>query len=462
MKKVTSPFYEKVDILIKGGTALTLCTNDEIIEDCAFGIKDDNIVGIFKIEREKDLYIKAKEVIDAKGCLIMPGLINAHTHAAMVCFRGLADDLPLTDWLNNYIFPAESLNVNEELVYYGTMLACAEMIKSGTTTFCDGYFFENQAFHAVKESGMRAILAQGVIDFPTPDVKNPEKNVKNAENYLMAHKKDCLISPAVFCHSIYTCSSQTLKESKELSKKHNVFFLIHLSETQGEVQQIREKYGDSPVNYLKKLGVLDENLIANHCIYLEDDEIDILKEYGVKIVHNPESNMKLASGVAPVPDFISKGIPVGLGTDGAASNNNLDMFQEMDTTAKLHKVIRGDPTVINARQVVEMATTGSAEVLGLNKKIGTLEVGKKADIIIVDMNKPHLTPLFNIYSHLVYCVNGTDVKTAIINGKLVLKDRKLKTIDEGCIMEQVRRISLRVKTSLNDMNSDVDFNIKKS
>jgi 5-methylthioadenosine/S-adenosylhomocysteine deaminase len=462
MKKVTSPFNEKVDILIEGGTALTLCANHEIIEDCAIGIKDDTIVGIFKIERGKDLYTKAKEVIDAKGCLIMPGLINAHTHAAMVCFRGLADDLPLMDWLNNYIFPAESLNVNEELVYYGTMLACAEMIKSGTTTFCDGYFFENQAFHAVKKAGMRAILAQGVIDFPTPDVKNPEKNVKNAENYLMAHKKDYLISPAVFCHSIYTCSSQTLKKSKELSEKHDVFFIIHLSETQGEVQQIREKYGDSPVNYLKELGVLDENLIANHCVYMEDYEIDILKEHGVKIVHNPESNMKLASGVAPVPDFISKGIPVGLGTDGATSNNNLDMFQEMDTTAKLHKVIRGDPTVINARQVVEMATIGSAEVLGLNQKIGTLEVGKKADIIIIDMNQPHLTPLFNIYSHLVYCVNGADVKTVIINGKLVLKDRKLKTIDEGSIMEEVRRISLRVKTGLNYTNSDIDFNIEKS
>ncbi|MDY6853482.1 MAG: amidohydrolase [Thermodesulfobacteriota bacterium] len=462
MKKVTSHFNEKVDVLIKGGTALTLCTNHKKIEDCAIGIKEDTIVGIFRLEKGKDLSIEAKEVIDAKGCVVMPGLINAHTHAAMVCFRGLADDLPLMDWLHNHIFPAESLNVNEELVYYGTMLACAEMIKSGTTTFCDGYFFEDQAFQAVKEAGMRAILAQGVIDFPTPDVKNPEENVKNAENYIIRHKKNNLISPAVFCHSLYTCSSQTLKESKELSKKHNVFFLIHLSETLGEVQQIREKYGISPVNYLKKLGVLDENLIANHCVYLEDNEIDILKEYGVKIIHNPESNMKLASGVAPVPDFISRGIPVGLGTDGGASNNNLDMFQEMDTTAKLHKVIRGNPTIMNARQVVKMATRGSAKVLGLSQKVGTIEVGKKADIIIIDMNQPHLTPLFNIYSHLVYCVNGSDVKTVIINGKLILKDRKLTTIDEGRIMEQVRRFALKAKTSLNKMNSGIDFNTKKS
>ena len=461
MKKVTSPFNEKIDILIKGGTALTLCANHEIIEDCAIGIKDDSIVGIFKIAPGKDLSIEAKEVIDAKGCVVMPGLINAHTHAAMVCFRGMADDLPLMDWLNNYIFPAESLNVNEELVYYGTMLACAEMIRSGTTTFCDGYLFENQAFHAVKEAGMRAVLAQGIIDFPTPDVKNPEKNVKNAENYIIRYKKNKLISPAVFCHSLYTCSTQTLKESKELSKEHNVFLLIHLSETQGEVHQIREKYGASPVNYLKDLGILDENLIANHCVYLEDYEIDILKDHGVKIVHNPESNMKLASGVAPVPDFISKGIPVGLGTDGGASNNDLDMFQEMDTAAKLHKVIRGNPTIMNARQVVEMATQGSAEVLGLSQKVGTLEVGKKADIIIIDMNQPHLTPLFNMYSHLVYCVNGADVKTVIINGKLILKDRKLKTIDQGKIMEHVRRIALKAKTSLNNMNSDIDFNINK-
>ncbi|MFH1626153.1 MAG: amidohydrolase [Pseudomonadota bacterium] len=437
----------EVDLLVRGGTALTLHPENEIIEDCIIAINGDRIAALGKREEFGDFF-RGGGVVDAKGCIIMPGLVNAHTHAAMVCFRGLADDLPLMDWLNKYIFPAESLNVDKELVYHGTLLACAEMIKSGTTTFCDGYFFEDQAFKAVREAGMRAILAEGIVDFPTPDVKDPASNIQNAEDFLKAHPRDSVLSPALFCHAVYTCSRQTLEKARDLADKYEVLHLIHLSETQSEVDETREKYGMTPVYYLKELGILDSNLIAAHCVCLTDDEMDILKEHGVKVVHNPESNMKLASGVAPVPELISKGVCVGLGTDGCASNNNLDMFQEMDTAAKLHKVQKRDPTVMNARQVVEMATIGSSRVLGLDDKIGTLEVGKKADLIVIDMNKPHLTPLYNIYSHLVYAVNGADVTTAIINGKLVMKDRRLLTIDEENVMGEVRRIASRVKRSL--------------
>ena len=440
--------HREVDILIKGGTALTLSSERDTIEDCCIAVKDDRITFIGDAPNGKTPF-QAKEIIPAQGCVIMPGLINAHTHAAMVCFRGLADDLPLMDWLKNYIFPAESLNVDEDLVYYGTLLACVEMIKSGTTTFCDGYFFENQAVQAVKEAGMRAVLAQGIIDLPTPDVKDPELNLQIAEEFLLSNADHPIILPALFCHAAYTCSSQTLKQVKELTLNHGAPYLIHLSESKGEVEQIKNEYGMTPVYYLKDIGVLDRNLIADHCVCLTDDEMDILKECEVKVVHNPESNMKMASGIAPIPELMSRGIPVGLGTDGCASNNNLDMFQEMDTAAKIHKVSKEDPTIMNAKEVVELATIGSASVLGLDHDTGTLEVGKKADIIIINMNKPHLTPLYSIYSHLVYAVSGADVATTIINGKLIMKDRKVLTIDEESVKREVRRIAVKIKKSLN-------------
>jgi len=447
-KEYTDTSDREVDILIRGGTTLTLRAEEEIIEDSVIAIKGNRIAALGKGERLRRLF-KENEFIDARGCVIMPGLVNAHTHAAMVCFRGLADDLPLMDWLNKYIFPAESKNVDKELVYFGTLLACAEMIKSGTTAFCDGYFFEGEAFQAVRETGMRGVLAQGIIDFPTPDVKDPDRNLQVAEDFLEAHSGSSLISPALFCHATYTCSSETLRRVKELTSRYNTPYLIHLSESESEVKDVMEKCGKTPVHYLRELDILDNNLIAGHCVCLTEDEMDLLAQYGVKVAHNPESNMKLASGVAPIPELLSRGVSVGLGTDGCASNNNLDMFQEMDTAAKLHKVSRGDPTVMNAREVVEMATIGSAGVLGLDHKVGTLETGKKADLIIIDMNKPHLTPLYNIFSHLVYAVNGADVTTVIINGKLVMKDRILLTIDEEKVIGEVRRIGLRIKKNLD-------------
>ena len=437
----------KVDFLIYGDTILTMVPGREIINNGVIAIKDDLIVFIDK-EDSLEKSFNAEETITANKSLIMPGLINSHTHAAMTCFRGIADDLPLMEWLNEYIFPVES-KADGELVYYGSLLACAEMILSGTTTFCDMYLFEDKVAEAAKLTGIRAVVGEVLFDFPSPNVKSHKEGLEYTEWLINKWIRDPLITPAVEPHAVYTCSPEFLMDTKRLSDKYGVPLIIHLSESESEVKEVKKKYGKSPVCLLDSIGFLGKNLIADHCVCLTEDEMDILKEHGVKVAHNPESNMKLASGVAPIPELMSRGIAVGLGTDGCASNNNLDMFQEMDTAAKIHKVYRRDPTVMNAKEVVEMATIGSARVLGLNDKVGTLEVGKKADLIIIDMDKPHLTPLYNIYSHLVYAVNGADVTTAIINGKLVMKDRRLLTIDEHEVMERVRQIALRVKGGLD-------------
>ncbi|MDY7031584.1 MAG: amidohydrolase [Thermodesulfobacteriota bacterium] len=438
------------DLLIYGDTILTMVPGKEIIHNGTIAVKDDLIVYIGDDNPHK-VPFNAKEEIKADGGLVMPGMVNAHTHASMVCFRGMADDLPLMEWLNKYIFPAES-KADGDLVFHGALLACNEMILSGTTTFCDMYLFEDEVAKAAKRAGMRAVVGEVLFDFPSPNVKSHKEGLEYTEWLINKWKGDPLITPAVEPHAVYTCSPDFLLATKELSCKYNVPLITHLSESEGEVKEVKDKYGKSPVHLLKSIGFLGENLIADHCVCLTDDEMDALKEFGVKVAHNPESNMKLASGTAPIPELMSRGVPVGLGTDGCASNNNLDMFQEMDTTAKLHKVMRADPTVMNAKEVVEMATIGSAKVLGLDDTIGTLEEGKKADIIIIDMNKPHLTPLYNVYSHLVYTVNGADVETVIINGTLVMKDRKVLTIDQDDAMKNVREIAGKFKQNMRGNN----------
>ncbi len=434
---------KEADLVISGGTILTLGPKN-IIEEGMVAIQDGDIVGLGKINELKNSF-RAKERLDARDCLIMPGLINSHTHASMVCFRGLADDLPLKEWLTNYIFPAES-RMDENLVYRGAMLACAEMIRSGTTTFCDMYLFEDMVARAAKEAGMRAVVGEVLYDaFDSPNGKSPEANIEYGEWLIEKWKGDTLITPAVEPHATYTCSPDFLLKTKALSEKHGVSLIIHLSESKDEVEGIKKQYGKTPVYHLESLGLLDSNLIADHCVCLSNGEIDTLARYGVKVAHNPESNMKLAAGVAPVPEMISRGIVVGLGTDGPASNNNLDMFQEMDMAAKLQKVFKADPAVMNAKEVVEMATIKGAELLGLQDQIGSLEEGKKADLIVIDLNSPHLIPLYNIYSHLVYAVSGSDVRDTVINGKLVMKNRNLLTLDEEEVMAKVNEIAKGIK-----------------
>jgi 5-methylthioadenosine/S-adenosylhomocysteine deaminase len=377
----------------------------------------------------------------------MPGLVNAHTHAAMSLFRGLADDLPLKTWLENHIFPAEKRWVNEEFVYWGTLLSIAEMIRSGTTTFADGYFFEEQAALAVQQSGMRAFLGQGIMDFPTPDSPSPEETLKRFEAFIQNHSGSSLIHPCLFPHSVYTCSPDLLRRCRDFADRYGIPIIIHLAETKNEVDEVLKNYGETPINHMENLRLLLPSLIACHCVRLTESEMDLLARRGVKVVHNPESNMKLASGVAPIPELLARGVAVGLGTDGCASNNNLDLFQEMDSTAKLHKVHRLDPTLMPAHVVLEMATLGGGKVLGMEKEIGSLEMGKKADIIILDLHRPHLQPIYNIVSNLVYSATGADVRDVIIDGKLVMQDRKLLTIDEETLLQKVEEWEAKIAGS---------------
>lgn len=430
------------DILITGGTLMTMSAGMEIIEDSIIGIKDGLIVKISPKKDSSSNAFTAKEKIDASGCIVMPGLVNTHTHLPMVCFRGMADDLPLMKWLNEHIFPAEARFVNKKMVYDGATLAMAEMILSGTTTFCDGYFFEDAITEAVSIAGMRAVVSQGFSDFIMPDKSSFEKMMAAAKRFVTRWQPHApMITPAYFCHSPYTCSPETLVRVKEAAREADILYLMHLLENKDEIDTILTRYGKKPVQHLLDLGVLDAQTVAVHCNWLTKEDIAVFADLGVKVSHNPESSMKLAAGVAPVPDMLRHGIAVAIGTDGCASNNDLDMFREMDTAAKIHKVTLRDPTVMSAETVLKMATISGAKVLGLDKLIGSIETGKQADIILVDMNQPHLTPLYNCYSQLVYAARGADVKTSIINGRIVMKDRQLRTIDLPTAMENVRKIA---------------------
>jgi 5-methylthioadenosine/S-adenosylhomocysteine deaminase len=397
-------------------------------------IRNDRIVDAGKAQDLEQKY-RAKKVFNFSHHLIMPGLVNAHTHAAMTLFRGLADDLPLMEWLQGYIFPAES-KLSADLVYTGTQIACLEMLLSGTTTFCDMYLFEKSAAQAARDMKMRAVVGEVLYDFPSPNYGHIEAGFRYTEELIQQWQGDPLIYPAVEPHSPYTCSPELLQKSKKIAEKYNVSFIIHLAETRQEVQIIQDQYGKNPVAHLKALGVLDHQVLADHCIWLAEQDMESFRELKVRVAHMPESNMKLASGVAPIPRLLQKGITVGLGTDGCASNNNLDLFQEMDMAAKLHKVFSGDPTVMDAKTVLEMATIGGAKAIGLESEIGSLEAGKKADLIVIDLNKPHLVPLYNIYSHLVYAARGSDVDSVWINGELLVQDRLPIAADMEKILSQ--------------------------
>jgi len=431
----------KYNIVIHNGTVITMNSDVNIIENGIVCIKNSKLAIIEPRENHSQLP-EAEKTIDAHGGIIMPGLVNTHTHLPMALFRGLADDLPLSKWLNEYIFPAEANHIDPENVRLGALLSGAEMLLSGTTTCCDGYFYEDHVAEAVNDIGMRAILGQGVIDFPAPGVPKPEDNIENAIAFVQKWKnRSPLIYPSIFCHSPYTCSETTLKKAKDAADAKGVLFQIHVAETKDEYIQIQTKHRTTPVKYLDKIGIIDENSLLVHAVWLDDDDIEIITKRRAKVSHNPESNMKLASGIAPVPALLRAGVTVGLGTDGCASNNNLDLFQEMDTAAKLHKVNTMDPTVMDALTVLQMATIEGARALGIQEFIGSLEIGKKADVIIIDTRKPHLIPVYNPLSHMVYAAHGSDVRDVIVNGRLLVKDRKLLTIDMEGIINKVVKFS---------------------
>ena len=439
-------YMQGLDVVVKNGTILTMDPENRLLEGGVVGVKKDTIKIVGQMGQEK---ITGKKVIDADGGIILPGLINGHTHAAMSLFRGLADDLPLMDWLNNYIFPVES-RMDANFVYVGTLLACTEMILSGTTTFCDMYLFEDEVAKAAKKAEMRCLVGEVLYDFDSPNYGTIENGFQYSESLINKWKDDPLVSIAVEPHSLFTCSPDLLQKANELALKYRVPLITHLAETVNELNDIKERYGRTPVEHLQALDLIGSHLIADHCVHLTEEEINVLAQAGVKAIHNPESNMKLASGIAPIPEMLRKDMIIGLGTDGCASNNNLDLFTEMDMAAKLHKLNAMDTTVMDAVTVLRMATIEGAKALGMDAITGSLEEGKKADIIVIDVKKPHLTPMYNPYSHLVYAARGNDVAHTIINGKLVMEGRKLLGLELDEIMGRAREKSRDVLRWLSD------------
>ncbi|MDH4331239.1 MAG: amidohydrolase [Desulfobulbaceae bacterium] len=432
------------DLLITNATLLANPADGHLQDGAYVAVVDGTIVAIGEMA---DLPARpvADRIIDAADDLVLPGLINCHCHGAMTLFRGLADDLPLMTWLTEHIFPAEARLVDAEMVYWCSKLAAAEMLMGGTTTVADAYFHEDAAASAFCEAGMRTIAAQGIIDFPAPGVPDPAQNIASAADYLVSWQgKNSLLTPALFCHSPYTCSPDTLQRAKALAREAGSLLFIHLAETQGEIAQIKEQHGCTPVDLLHRLGLLDEKTVCVHCVWLEEGDIGLLRETGAKVVTCPESNMKLGSGIAPLAELIGAGVPVGLGTDGCAGNNDLDLFQEMGSCARLHKVANLTPTRLPAATVLGMATGAGAGVLGLGGQTGRLAEGLRADCIIIDTRQPHLTPFHNSET-LVYAGRGGDVSTAIIDGRVVMQDRRIVSFDLEETMSEVRRLAGRVR-----------------
>ena len=430
--------HSAIDLIVTNGNILTMDPALPWLECGAVAVSSGRIAEIGPASAFEGR--PARRRLDAKGGLIMPGLVNCHTHAAMTCFRGLADDLPLEEWLHEHIFPAEA-RLDEEMVYWGTLLACAEMIRSGTTCFCDMYLFEDAVARAAKEAGMRAVVGEVLYDFPSPNYGPIEKGFAYTREMAARWRDDPLISVAVEPHSPYLCNDKLLAEAADLSAEAGLLYVVHVAETRGEADSSYAERGMSPVKYLADLGVLSERVLACHCVWLDENDIDVLRRFDVKVAHNPESNMKLASGIAPVPQMLEAGICVGLGTDGCASNNDLDLFAEMDTAAKLHKVNTLDPTVLSAERVLKMATVEGARALGLGAVTGSLIPGKRADLLVVDTRRPHLAPLYNPVSHMVYAARGGDVSCAVIEGRVVMEDRKLLTLDLDRIFAAASKIA---------------------
>jgi len=427
-----------VDHIICGDYVLTMDQSFTVIEKGAVAINGNKILDAGPSEEISGKYFAGK-ISAGEGKAVLPGFINTHTHAAMVYFRGIADDLPLTEWLNNHIWPAENRWLSPSFVSDAVELACLEMLKGGITTYNDMYFFEDAAGESTKRIGMRAVLGSGILDFPSVSARSTDEYLQNAKQFVKNWHDDELITPCIAPHALYTCGPDTLKKSKALAEILNVPLHIHLSETQWEVGEVMARHHKRPVEYLADLGFLDESVLAAHCIWLHDNEIDLLAKYKVGVSHCMESNLKLASGFAPVVSMLTAGVKISFGTDGGASNNDLNIMSEMSTTAKVQKALSNNPTVLDAKTALLMATRWGAEVLGLGHAIGSIEQGKIADIIIMNLDKPHLTPLYNIYSHIVYAAMASDVEAVMVNGKMVINDRKLLTADETEILYKARQ-----------------------
>ncbi len=435
---------QNVDYIISADYILPMDENLAVIKDGAIAIKGTRLLDVGTYGEIHQKYIP-RAVITGKGKVIFPGLINTHTHAAMVYFRGIADDLPLKEWLENYIWPLENKWLSPEFISDAVELACLEMLKGGVTTYNDMYFYEDAAGEATKRMGMRAVLGVGLLDFPTKSASTTDEYFTNAESFIKNWKGDNLITPCIAPHALYTCGTDTLKRARHVADTHGIPIHVHLSETKWEVEEIRKKYGMRPVEYLDSLGFLDKKVLAVHCIWLTDHEIEVLAKRGVGVSHCIESSLKLSAGIAPIVSMLRAGVKVTFGTDSAASNNDLNILSEMSTAAKLHKVISENPTVLDAKTALLMATRWGAEVLGLGAVTGSIEKGKAADLVMADLNKPHLTPMYNIYSHIVYSMRPSDVDMVMVDGKVVVNDRELTTADESEILQKARKWSDAIK-----------------
>jgi 5-methylthioadenosine/S-adenosylhomocysteine deaminase len=439
---------QRADVIVTGGTVVTMDRSRTIYEDGAVAIVADTIAAVGpRVEVERNY--QSRQTIDARGRLVLPGFINAHTHVPMTLLRGLHDDVTLNDWLRKYIFPAEAKNVDEDFVRWGTRLAAAEQIRSGVTTFADMYYFEDAVAEETKSAGMRGVLGETFIDFPAPDNKNEAQMLAYTERFLQKWEGDPLIHAAPAPHSIYTCSQKTLQDAAALGRKYRAPILIHVAEMKKEWDDSEKQNGMSPVQYLYKLGVLGGDVVAAHCIFVDAADREILAQLHVGCVHNPSSNMMLASGVSPVPEMRASGVAVGLGTDGpAGSNNDLDLMEEMDLAAKLAKITKMDPLALNAKAVVEMATIDGAKALHMEKEIGSLEHGKKADLVLISLDEPNAVPMYDIYAQLAYALKASDVETVVIGGRIVMRDRKLLTVDEEHAMSKAREYRKKIAASL--------------
>jgi 5-methylthioadenosine/S-adenosylhomocysteine deaminase len=434
-------------LLITGGTVVTMDGDWRVITPGAVAIVGPTITAVGPAAELAAAYPAAR-TIDAGGTIVMPGLVNTHGHAPMVLFRGLADDLALMDWLQQHIFPAEAKFVDEDFVRLGTQLACLEMLRGGTTTFVDMYYFEDAIAEEVERCGMRAVLGQTLIDFPAPDFKTWDDATAAVRRFAERWREHPRVYPAVAPHAVYTVSDPHLREAHALATEYDLPLLIHLVEDRGELDRVRQRSGKSSIAVLDELGLLDQRVVAAHVVWPSAEEIPLLAARGVGVAHCPQSNMKLAAGIAPVPALLAAGVDVGLGTDGAASNNDLDLWEEIDTAAKLHKVASGDPTTLPARDAVAMATIGGARALDLDASIGSLEVGKRADLIIVRTDRLHQAPQRpepNPYSLLVYATKAQDVDTVIVDGEVVMHKGRIATLDEGAVLTAARNLRDRIQ-----------------
>lgn len=434
------------DMLVVGGTVLTMEPGSEPIRNGAVAVADGRVAAVGPAEELLEM-APTGGVLNAGNCVILPGFVNTHSHLAMTLLRGIADDLPLKKWLEEYIWPVEKEHMNRDTVRLGTELAVAEQLLAGVTTTTDMYFFADEVCSVLAEAGMRGVIAESLIGFPTPRCATSEEMLDKQRDLIAAYRDHQLIVPSVAAHSPYSVSATDLVREAELAEEFGVPMQIHLSETSWEVEKLLEEKGQSPVAYLADLGVLSDRTVAAHCVHVSPGDIDTLAEFESGVAHNPVSNLKLGSGISPVPAMVAAGVKVGLGTDGAASNNTLDLMRDMQLAALLHKGVTGDPTVLPARTMIEMATSEGARVLGLSDRIGSLTEGREADLICIKVDGPHTSPMYDPYSHLVFAARAGDVRHVVVRGRIVVRNRSLQTLDLDRIEAQSRDFSETIRPS---------------